>query len=327
VKLFIRSEKPLLLQTLWPVWRELLAERGQAETRLDRQMAEQKWQWIQEQLKLYQEVPGDHGQEEELEALEALVWNQPAGLLVVHPLVLPASLPVRAWPLLEGMTVGQWTESESFSLPALVWLGASGAVYQPGPVGRVAQVAARDGVVLAVLEEDAAVSSVREQRDHSVEHIDEGMYLLQANLDDSSPEWLGYAMERLLQAGANDVTFTPITMKKSRPGTMVQVLCYASQLEICKHVLFSETTTFGVRYFPVMVHRLARRFASVQTPWGEVPVKAGYHDGKRVQVAPEYEVCARLAANAGVPLQRVYTAARLLAETAVPEQLDQGSRG
>jgi uncharacterized protein (DUF111 family) len=102
-------------------------------------------------------------------------------------------------------------------------------------------------------------------------------------------------------------------MKKSRPGTLLQVMCYQSEAEALKTILFTETTTFGIRSFPVACHRLARRFVTVDTQWGEVVVKLGYHRGCRVQVAPEYAVCAKLAEAAKIPLKQVYQQAISLA--------------
>lgn len=94
---------------------------------------------------------------------------------------------------------------------------------------------------------------------------------------------------------------------------MVQVMCYASQLDAMKTLLFEETTTFGIRYFPVACHRLARRHVRVETSWGEVAVKLGYHRGQRVQVAPEYESCAAVARANGVSLKQVHQEALELA--------------
>lgn len=168
---------------------------------------------------------------------------------------------------------------------------------------------------------DQSVPTANEQRDHREEHIDEAMYLLQANIDDSSPEWLGHTMEKLFQAGANDVIVFPVTMKKGRPGHMVQVMCYQSQLEIMKEILFRETTTFGIRYFPVSCHRLGRRFVNVKTKWGDVNVKIGYFHKERVQVSPEYADCVRVAGKSGVSLREVYLEAQQLARQVAPERL------
>jgi len=246
-----------------------------------------------------------------LAALEQQEWE-----IFSHPLALPTGMHPGFFPLLEGITIGAWIDvdgSEALSPHALLWLQQMRASYTDKPVGHVVQTVGTAGTTILLLEDLAGVPTRWEERNHLQEHIDEGMLLLQVNLDDTSPEWMAFAMQRLLQAGANDVTFVPMTMKKSRPGVMVQVLCYRSDLDGIKSILFTETTTFGIRYFPVAVHRLARSFTTVQTEWGEVPVKLGYHRGQQVQASPEYEACARLASMANVPLPLVYMEARRLA--------------
>jgi uncharacterized protein (DUF111 family) len=307
----IHSEVPFTLSRLLEPWRKLHPD--------EREQTEHGWlERLLAQAKAYREGISDAFWKEEVDALRTLAA---AGLgqkgpLYATPLVVPRGLPLHLLPLLEGLAVGDWVErawDECFSPLALLWLKAAPVRFSPFPRGTMRRVAAGDGIAVLQIEEDPGIPVVCEERKHADEHIDEGMMLLQANLDDVSPEWMAYALERLLEAGANDVTFIPMTMKKSRPGVLLQVLCYRSDLEVMKSILFTETTTFGLRYFPVSVHRLARRFVTVATRWGEVRVKLGFHHGERVQVSPEYESCARLAKAAGVSLQSVYMEARRLA--------------
>ncbi|MET3506328.1 nickel insertion protein [Halalkalibacter oceani] len=143
---------------------------------------------------------------------------------------------------------------------------------------------------------------------HKDEHIDEHMIKLEVNLDDMSPEWLGHLLDKLLEKGANDVFYIPIYMKKNRPGVMLQLLCAANKLDELKTLIFAETTTLGVRYYPLHVHRLERRFRQVETPWGAVTIKEGLHNGQVVQAAPEYDDCKRLAEEAAIPLKHVFQA-------------------
>lgn len=124
------------------------------------------------------------------------------------------------------------------------------------------------------------------QFSHTEEHVDKDMVKMEVNLDDISGEWLGYVMDQLFEAGANDVFYTPIYMKKNRPGVMLQVLCDQKMIIRMKEILFAETTTLGIRYYPLSVHRLARTFYHVQTEWGDVTVKQGLHNGEIVQSAP-----------------------------------------
>lgn len=138
------------------------------------------------------------------------------------------------------------------------------------------------------------------------EHKDSDMIKMEVNLDDISGEWLGYVMDVLLEAGANDVFYTPIYMKKSRPGVLLQVLCAAQVASDIEAILFRETTTLGVRYYPLTVHRLERQFIQLETKWGPVTVKYGLMDGEIVQRAPEYEDCKAIAVKWKVPLKDVY---------------------
>lgn len=143
-------------------------------------------------------------------------------------------------------------------------------------------------------------------RDHSNEHIDEQQIKVEVNIDDMSAEWLGYVMDRLFELGAHDVFYTSIYMKKNRPGVMLQLLCHIDILEDIKTCLFQETTTFGLRYTPMTVHRLSRRWVDVQTIWGNIRVKEGLHGAEVVQRSPEYEDCKAIAQKEGIPIKRVY---------------------
>ncbi|UTR11921.1 LarC family nickel insertion protein [Evansella sp. LMS18] len=141
---------------------------------------------------------------------------------------------------------------------------------------------------------------------HRDEHIDSQMIKIEVNLDDMPGEMLGYLMDKLLQAGANDVFYTPIYMKKNRPAVLMQLLCDESLTDSMKEILFTETTTLGIRYYPLSVHRLERRFIKTLTPWGEVTIKEGRFQGKLVQQSPEYEDCRKLAEENQIPLKKIY---------------------
>ena len=132
---------------------------------------------------------------------------------------------------------------------------------------------------------------------------------LETNLDDCSAEMLGAAMEKLLAAGALDVWFTPIQMKKHRPGTMLSVLCQSGDADRLADVIFAETTAFGLRRENLVRLKLARRFETVRTEFGEVVVKLGLKGDAVVQVAPEFESCRAASERAGVALRAVYEAA------------------
>ncbi|GGC83759.1 hypothetical protein GCM10007216_12970 [Thalassobacillus devorans] len=141
---------------------------------------------------------------------------------------------------------------------------------------------------------------------HQHEHTDHEMIKMEVNLDDIPGEWLGHVMDQLFEAGANDVYYIPIYMKKNRPGTMLQVLCPGSRADAMMDIIFQETTTLGVRYYPLSVKRLGRQYKKVETPWGVVPVKEGLLNNEVVQQAPEYSYCKEIAKKNRIPLKRVY---------------------
>lgn len=138
------------------------------------------------------------------------------------------------------------------------------------------------------------------------EHIDDQMFKMEVNLDDIPGEWLGYVMDLLFEAGANDVFYTPIYMKKNRPGVLLQLLCSSTNLDRMKEILFKETTTLGIRYYPLTVHRLERHFKKVNIKWGTVTVKEGIYNGQIVQRSPEFEECKNISQKHQVPLKEVY---------------------
>lgn len=141
---------------------------------------------------------------------------------------------------------------------------------------------------------------------HGQEHTDHDMIKIEVNLDDIPGEWLGHVMDLLFQSGANDVFYIPIYMKKNRPGTMLQVLCESKKKSEMMNIIFRETTTLGVRYYPLSVNRLGRKFRKVETRWGNVSVKEGLMQGEIVQQAPEFIDCKAISEQYGIPLKLVF---------------------
>jgi len=133
----------------------------------------------------------------------------------------------------------------------------------------------------------------------------ETVSVLEANLDDLNPQVFGYVMDRLLEEGALDVFGMPVQMKKNRPGTLLTVLCKPEDAEKLTQLVFSETTTLGVRRREESRLTLARRWESVRTEWGEVRIKVASMNGTVTNYAPEYEDCRRIAAEHHVPLKTV----------------------
>jgi pyridinium-3,5-bisthiocarboxylic acid mononucleotide nickel chelatase len=135
------------------------------------------------------------------------------------------------------------------------------------------------------------------------------MVLLETNIDDMNPQMFGHVMGRLFAAGAMDVYLTPIYMKKNRPGTLLGVVAKRQDEPTLAKLILSETSTLGLRVQPVYRYTAQREFHTVQTPYGEVPVKVKRMDGRSIQAMPEYDVCAKLAEEKGVPFGEVYAAA------------------
>jgi pyridinium-3,5-bisthiocarboxylic acid mononucleotide nickel chelatase len=133
----------------------------------------------------------------------------------------------------------------------------------------------------------------------------ETITVLEANLDDLNPQVFGYVMDRLLEEGALDAFGMPVQMKKNRPGTLLTVLCKPEDASKLTQLLFSETTTLGIRRRDEMRLTLARRWESVDTPWGEVRIKIASMNGTVTNYAPEYEDCRRIAAEHHVALKTV----------------------
>lgn len=130
--------------------------------------------------------------------------------------------------------------------------------------------------------------------------------VLEANIDDMSPECLGYLMERLFEAGALDVSFTPLLMKKSRPGTGIQVIASPQRRQQLLELMFSESTTLGVRFHHCQRKTLERDSVEIDSPWGPLKVKRAVKpDGTRL-ILPEYEACRALARTCGRPLQEIF---------------------
>jgi uncharacterized protein (TIGR00299 family) protein len=132
---------------------------------------------------------------------------------------------------------------------------------------------------------------------------------IQTNLDDTSPEELGFAMERLLEAGALDVAFSPLQMKKNRPGVLVRVLAPPAEGQHLARLMLEHTSALGVRIQTIERLIARRQERVVSTPWGPVRVKVKLLGDTEI-AAPEYEDCARLAREAQIPLREVYAAAR-----------------
>jgi len=147
----------------------------------------------------------------------------------------------------------------------------------------------------------------------------ERVLVLETEIDDMSPQLLGPLLENLLAAGALDAYYTPVQMKKGRPGVLVTALAAPSTREAVEEVFFRETTTLGVRRQEWERTALEREVVPVATPYGPIAVKVGWRKGRVYNVQPEFDDCQRAAAAAGVPVKEAWAAA-LSAYRAVPRK-------
>jgi len=131
--------------------------------------------------------------------------------------------------------------------------------------------------------------------------------VIEANIDDCTPQVLGSAMERLFDAGALDVTLSPQVMKKQRPGSLLRVIATPETREALVEIIFSETTTLGLRVYDAERRVQSRGFETVETPFGPVRVKVG-----EFGASPEYDDCRELALKTGVPLKEILAVATLV---------------
>jgi uncharacterized protein (TIGR00299 family) protein len=139
--------------------------------------------------------------------------------------------------------------------------------------------------------------------------------IIECNIDDMNPEFYDALMERLFAAGAHDVFFTPIIMKKSRPALTVSVLCDVSQQKVIEEVFWLNSSTFGLRSYKIAKSMLRRETVKVKTKYGKITVKNGYLNERIIKSKPEYEDCKRLAIENGVSIQNIYESIRLAERT------------
>jgi uncharacterized protein (TIGR00299 family) protein len=161
------------------------------------------------------------------------------------------------------------------------------------------------GVGTRDLEEIPNLLRVVLGKPHTVTEADT-VTIVETNIDDMNPEIFGFVMERLFEDGALDVIWVPVFMKKSRPGTMVQVICTETDREAVVHRILTETTATGVRHYRVERTKLPRKLREANTSYGKVQVKEVSDPTGRIIQVPEYEDCKRIALEQNIPLKSVY---------------------
>ena len=146
---------------------------------------------------------------------------------------------------------------------------------------------------------------LEKQNDSRLQTPGSRLTLIETNIDDVSPEILGFVMEKAFELGALDCWFTPIQMKKNRPATMVSILCKADKTEVFTDLLYTETTTIGVRVFETARNCLERNIEKVETKFGEIDIKIAKYKGKVINVKPEFEQLKKIAEREGLGLRFV----------------------
>ena len=147
------------------------------------------------------------------------------------------------------------------------------------------------------------------EREEATEVPGEKVLVIETNIDDTNPQILGYLMEVMLEKGALDVSYTPIMMKKNRPGTLLSVILPPHLKEEMAALIFRETTTLGIRYYITNRMTLMREYMSVDTEYGPITIKVARRGEEVLSYAPEYEECKRIAEERGVPLKEVQMSA------------------
>ncbi|RKP58156.1 nickel pincer cofactor biosynthesis protein LarC [Cohnella endophytica] len=244
---------------------------------------------------------------ESLDIGEIIVSPVPTGtgrLRMAHGLY-PIPAPATA-ELLRGVPLSSFTAQGELTTPTgagIVKALASG--FGPLPAGTIDLIGYGAGT--KNFEHPNVLRAVLYQEERSAA-TEETIVVLEAQVDDTTGETLGYAMERLFEAGALDVYYTPVYMKKNRPGVLISVLCHPANCDRCMETLLTETSTFGVRKSNWQRKALERRWIQIETPYGPLRVKQAMDGERLIRQAPEYEDAAQAARSFGVPLEEVYRA-------------------
>ncbi len=139
-----------------------------------------------------------------------------------------------------------------------------------------------------------------------VEKETETVVLIETNIDNTNPEWLGYLMDRLFEAGALDVAFFPVQMKKNRPGIQIQVMGRPDQLDNLMDMIFLESATLGIRYRYSQRKILKRYDTNIESPWGKIRVNKIVQSNGISLIMPEYAACREIAIRNRLPLRKIY---------------------
>ena len=154
---------------------------------------------------------------------------------------------------------------------------------------------------------------IAKDEDFKDDYIRDEAVLIETNIDDINPEFYDYIVEKLFSQGVLDVFLTPIQMKKNRPAHMLSIIVYEQNLKEILEVLFSESTSLGIRIREIKRLRLTQQNFIAETKYGKIKVKVGMFKGEIKNIAPEYEDCKKIAKQHQIPLKEVYEEAKKVA--------------
>jgi pyridinium-3,5-bisthiocarboxylic acid mononucleotide nickel chelatase len=218
---------------------------------------------------------------------------------------LPVPAPATARLLMGKPTYSNGVQKELVTPTGAAIVSTLCEKFGPQPAMRISAIGYGAGTIDLESQPNVLRIMVGEVSEKSIEGHGGTIRVLEANLDDMNPQIFGYLLEKALGAGALDVFGTPVQMKKSRPGTLITILCKPEDEGRFQQMLFAETTTLGVRSHLVERHALPREVVRVETPFGEVRMKISRSADHIQHAAPEFDDCRKLAEEKNVPLQEV----------------------
>lgn len=246
-----------------------------------------------------------------LEAFACSPLNVGGGTVKMAHGILPVPAPATARLLLGKPTYSNGLQKELITPTGAAIVATVCETFGPQPAMTVNAIGYGAGTTELEGQPNVLRLMVGEVSDKAVDAHGGTIRVLEANLDDMNPQIFGYLLEKAFAAGALDVFAVPIYMKKSRPGTLVSILCKPEDESKFQAMLFAETTTLGVRSHLVERHALPREHVTVATRFGEVRVKVARSEGRVLHASPEFEDCRKLAEDRNVPLQDVMEQAML----------------
>lgn len=240
-----------------------------------------------------------------IEELACSALNVGGGRVETAHGVLPVPAPATADLLRQAPTYSTGIEKELVTPTGAALVAALATHFGPQPPMAVSQIGYGAGS-LDLSEQPNVLRIFLGDTVEAAAHPQEPtVAVIEANLDDMSPLVGGYFMEQALQAGALDVYYTPVQMKKNRPGLVLTVLCPPERADALSRLIFEQTTTIGLRVYEARRRLLERTLVTVETPLGPVRMKLARLNGRVLNAAPEYDDCQRLAQEKCVPLKQV----------------------